>query len=260
VLQEKVDAENAKTTKLSEQERTTEALNDTMLSLQAQVTILQQEYNDNIPVYDNNKPKKSLYRTLHKFYTGKGKWKKVTGLLFGIEALHNLLIDETVGHLRDNVYTKKGWAYTVDMRSGVNINSIDSCRNIEFGPKNSHKLIWSSGWVKSVHRQIEKDMSQELSFSVIKERHHDLMVDGVSFDIRALFAYLITSFGLEKSATEGTLEIYVTVDGAKLDERTQHVTIGFKICDNRAKDPVTGKFIYCNDDGEGDESHLDNLQ
>jgi hypothetical protein len=103
-------------------------------------------------------------------------------------------------------------------------------------------------------------MSQEIRFSVINEMYQDLMVDGVSFDMRALFAYLITSFGLEESAKEGTVGISVTVDGTKLDERTQHVTIGFKICDKRAKDPVTGKFIYCNDDGEGDESHLDNLQ
>jgi hypothetical protein len=119
--------------------------------------------------------------------------------------------------------------------------------------------MWSSGLVKSVHHQIKKDMSQELSFSVIKERHQELMVDGVSFDMRALIAYLITSFGLEKAAKEGTFEIVVTVDGAKLDERTQHLTIDFKIYDKHTKDPVTVKCIYCNDDGEGEESHLDNL-
>jgi hypothetical protein len=73
VLQEKFDAENDKTTKLSEQERTIKALNDTALSVQAQVTILQHEYNDNIPVCDNDKPNKYLYRTLDQLSTGKGK-------------------------------------------------------------------------------------------------------------------------------------------------------------------------------------------
>jgi hypothetical protein len=88
---------------------------------------LQQEYNDSVPICDTNKTNKYLYSTLHQFSTGKGTLKKVAGLLFGIEALNNLLIDETAGHLCGNVYTKKGWAYTVDMRRGVNLNGIDSC-------------------------------------------------------------------------------------------------------------------------------------
>jgi hypothetical protein len=52
--------------------------------------------------------------------------------------------------------------------------------------------------------------------------------------MRAMFAYLITSFDLEEAAKEGKVEIDVTVDGAKLDERTQHVTIGFNFFDKRA--------------------------
>jgi hypothetical protein len=50
------------------------------------------------------------------------------------------------------------------------------------------------------------------------------------------------------------------VDGAKLDDNSGHVTIGYKICDKREKYPVTGKYIYTNTEGEKDDEHMDNLQ
>jgi hypothetical protein len=74
-------------------------------------------------------------------------------------------------------------------------------------------------------------------------------VDGVRFNMLALFAYLFESFGLSKDAKYPYVEIAVTVDGARLDGNCQHVTIGLKICDKLAKDQVTGKYIFANEDG-----------
>jgi hypothetical protein len=86
------------------------------------------------------------------------------------------------------------------------------------------------------------------------------MIDGVRFDRRALFYYLNESFGLSDDAKVRNVEIYVTVDGAKLDDNSGHVTIGFKICDKRAKYKVSGKYIYANVEGEKDDEQMDNLQ
>jgi hypothetical protein len=78
--------------------------------------------------------------------------------------------------------------------------------------------------------------------------------------MRARFDYLIELFGLSDDAKVRNVKIYVTVDGAKLVDNSGHVTIEFKICDKRAKYPVTGKYIYTNAEGEKDYEHMDNLQ
>jgi hypothetical protein len=103
-------------------------------------------------------------------------------------------------------------------------------------------------------------MQEVTYFTVIKETHQEANVDGVSFDMRALFEYLITSFGLSEDVCHRNVEISVTVDGATLNAISGHVTIGFKICDKNAKDPVIGKYIYTNLEGFKDDDHLDNLQ
>jgi hypothetical protein len=46
-------------------------------------------------------------------------------------------------------------------------------------------------------------------------------VDGVRFDIRALFEYLITSFGLSEGDCHINIEFSVTVDMAQNSTRTQ---------------------------------------
>jgi hypothetical protein len=78
--------------------------------------------------------------------------------------------------------------------------------------------------------------------------------------MQALFEYLLPSFGLSEEACHRNVNIYVTVDGEKLDANSGHVTIGFKIYDKNAKDPVTGKYICTNLEGLKDDDHLDNLQ
>jgi hypothetical protein len=96
--------------------------------------------------------------------------------------------------------------------------------------------------------------------AVIKERLHDNMVDGIQFDMRAIFYYLIESFGLNDYTKVRNVEMYVTMDGAKLDDNSGHVTIGCKICDKRSEYPVAGKYIYANDEVHDDDEHVDKLQ
>jgi hypothetical protein len=103
-------------------------------------------------------------------------------------------------------------------------------------------------------------MQEVISVTVIKERHQDALVDGVRFDMGALFECLIESSGLSEDAKHRNVEIAATVDDARLDDNCQHITIGFKFCDKLAKYPVTGKYIFANEDGEKDDEHIDNLQ
>jgi hypothetical protein len=85
---------------------------------------------------------------------------------------------------------------------------------IEYANKHASKLLWSSSQVKRVQRQSEIDMQEVISFTVIKETHQETNVDGFRFDMRALFEYLITSFGWSEDACHRNVEISVTVDGA----------------------------------------------
>jgi hypothetical protein len=45
-------------------------------------------------------------------------------------------------------------------------------------------------------------------------------------------------FGLDEYANNGSIEMAITVDAAQLDDNASHVTIGFKIVDKRARDPI----------------------
>jgi hypothetical protein len=102
-----------------------------------------------------------------------------------LSCIRNHLVDETVTHIRDNVYTN-----FTDVRHGhaswAQPERIDSMRKIEYAKKHARKLLWSSSQVKRVQKQAEIDMQEVISFTVIKETHQDMNVDVVRFDMRVL--------------------------------------------------------------------------
>jgi hypothetical protein len=53
-----------------------------------------------------------------------------------------------------------------------------------------------------------------------------------------------------------SVEMAITVDGATLDDHVHHVTLGIKICDARACDPVTGELWFDQSKADGDEGNL----
>jgi hypothetical protein len=121
-------------------------------------------------------------------------------------------------------------------------------------------LIWSSGSVKVVHHHTEKEMQKEIELVSIKARDADTTVDGIKFEMRALFAYLIKAFSIGEEVKWHIVEISITVNGAKLDSNTHHVTIGFKLWDKISHYPISGKFLFPNEAGMSDSQHLDNKQ
>jgi hypothetical protein len=181
--------------------------------------------------------------------------------LFILSIICTNLIDETVTHIRNYVYTPTSLVYITDMHHGLNLTGIDNMRKIEYSNKQASKLLWLSSQVKRIQWHAEIDMQEVIIYpTAIKEIHQETDMDGVSFDMRALFEYLLTSFGLSEEACHRNVEIHVTVGGANLDANLGHVTIGFKICDKSATDPVTGKYIYKNVEGLKDDNQLDNLK
>jgi hypothetical protein len=108
------------------------------------------------------------------------------------------------------------------------------------------KMVWSSGTINNVHRQVEADMRQTIPMTLIDEMHDGEHVGGMKFDVAAIFEYVIEKFGLSEKAKNGTLTIAITTDGAKLEGKLCHVTIGFMIVDVDAIDQNTGEKVLRN--------------
>jgi hypothetical protein len=148
-------------------------------------------------------------------------------------------------------YTAKSVVCAIDLHHGFNINGLDSLHLVEPAYIGDKRLLWSSSTTKRVFREIEWDMTEEISFtSICDQDPKGKIVDGIKFDTRQLFKYLIHHFGLSDAVKVRSVQIALIVDGDPLDDKTGHVTIWFKICDKEAIDPITKRFIF-NEDSDG---------
>jgi hypothetical protein len=129
----------------------------------------------------------------------------------------------------------------IDLNHGINLSGIDALRTAEARRSTHQKILWSSGTIKACYRDIEKTMSCEIPMTELKEMREGKLVEGVKFDTKKPFAYLVRHFGLDEYAKNGSVEMAITVDDTQLDDNATHVTIGFKILDKRARDPITKK-------------------
>jgi hypothetical protein len=127
---------------------------------------------------------------------GRGKWRNIAMELINLAVLKDSLIDQSMSHIKNNVYTKMYWAYTVDMYHVIKLSGIDDLRKIE-ATINGRGLIWSSRSVNRVHHHIETEMQKQIKFEIIKDRDGETTVDGIKFKIRSLFAYLLKAFFLD---------------------------------------------------------------
>jgi hypothetical protein len=134
--------------------------------------------------------------------------------------------------------------HVVNLSSGLNVFCL-----VEPDYMGEKRLLWSSSSVKRVFRKIEIEMKDEISFKVIRDRSaKGQIVDGIRFDTKQ--TYLVHHFGLSEEAKVRQVEIALTVDGDPLDNKTGHITIGFKICNKAARCPLT-KLLIFNEDKEG---------
>jgi hypothetical protein len=92
---------------------------------------------------DNRSTPGRLRALFDGYAPGRGKWKSIAMELLNLEVVKDNLIDQSVYHIKNNVYTKTSWDYTVDMSHGVNLSGI-------------------------VHRDIEKEMQKEIEFDIVE--------------------------------------------------------------------------------------------
>jgi hypothetical protein len=171
--------------------------------------------------------------------------------LFRIQVLRPHIIEHSVTHIRDNTYIAKSMARVMDMHHGFKLSGLDAFRLVEPNYMGEKRLLWSASSVKRVFRKIEIEMKDEISLKVIIYRNaKGRIVDGIRFDTKQLFTYLVHHFGLSEEAKVRQVEIALTVDGAPLDDKIGHITIGFKMCDKAARCSIM-KLLIFNEEKEG---------
>jgi hypothetical protein len=143
---------------------------------------------------------RALDMTLGGSDKGRGNCKRISQKLFRSSILKPLLIALTVKHIRSDVYTAHSVARVVDLQHGFNLCSLDNLRNIERAVSRAERLLWSSSSGKRLFMKVEHEMSPEITFKTISEKHMGKKVDGVSFYPQELFTYLINHFGLSDVA------------------------------------------------------------
>jgi hypothetical protein len=93
---------------------------------------------------------------------------------------------------------------------------------------------------------VELEMQEIIPMTLINEIRDGESVDGIRFDEESVFRFIIEKFGLSEKAKNGTVEIALTIDGAKLEGKLCHATMGFKLVDGDAIDPNTGEKVEKN--------------
>jgi hypothetical protein len=67
--------------------------------------------------------------------------------------------------------------------------------NMEGNEKEAIGLLCSSGTVKDVHGAVKREMKTKVMFKLGGERHDDMWIDDVQFNVKELLIYLIKHFG-----------------------------------------------------------------
>jgi hypothetical protein len=214
-----------------------------------EVLYRQRDFQDSVASQSNEN--RTLMQKLNEMTSGDGKWKRLAQQLFHIQILKPHLIKLSVKLIREKIYTATSMARVMDLHHGFNLCGLDAFHLVEPAYLGHERLLRSSSSVKRVFRQIKKEMKQDIYFKIIRDRNaKGLIVDGIKFNVRHLFKYIIHQFGISEEAKIRKVEIAITVDGDPLDDKTGHISIGFKVCGKDAVDPITKRKIL-NDDDDG---------
>jgi hypothetical protein len=106
--------------------------------------------------------------------------------------------------------------------------------------------MWSSGSINRIHRALELKMQEIIPMKLIDEIHVGDAVYGIHFNEEVVLRYIIEKFGLSDKAKHGTVEIIMTIGGAKLEGGFMHMTIGFNLDGVDSIDPNTDEKVYKN--------------
>jgi hypothetical protein len=135
-------------------------------------------------------------------------------------------------------------AKAMDLKfAGLNYQGLEAIRSVQGKAKYERGYIPSATSVKRSCRQLEKYM-KTLGLEPKTSFDSTLNAEVVSFDTNALLRFLIRQYGLEDIAKNESIYIGLTSDGARFTNNVGHTTIGFKLIDGRAKNPLTGNRLH----------------
>jgi len=125
--------------------------------------------------------------------------------------------------------------------AGCNYGALETIRKTEILKKNEQGVIPSSSSVRNACSKLENHMAVNYSLKI----NEDLLSPApyAGFDIEPLLRFILKLYKLDELATTSSVVIAVTADGAQFTNTLGHVTVGFKMVDERATDPYTGKLL-----------------
>jgi hypothetical protein len=147
---------------------------------------------------------------------------------------------------QDEYYTHVSITSTIDMGRGLNISGYDNMVNIERGKRKRVKyLLPSTSSIQKAMTCAEEIMTETVPWELVEGSKGEIN-GGFSFDIEKLFTHLIKSYGLEEKAKNGEVEIAIKIDGAKVDSKVAHVSLGFKLTDKDSVCPIAEQIFFVN--------------
>ncbi len=128
----------------------------------------------------------------------------------------------------------------------LNYGGLEVLNEMDPLPRFSQKCIPSPATIRKVARALEEYAQTLLPFEYTLTDYGPLYY----FKFEPLLRHLLKTSSLEEYArADGTGEPVVlgaTLNGAKLTNNIQHLLGGFKLCDERAKDPLTNTPLFLN--------------
>ena len=140
-------------------------------------------------------------------------------------------------------YTAERVLKAIDLHGGIlNYKGYEALRSIEsstiFNCPNNN-ILPHYHRVKTLSKKINDIADNIIPFT--SQVNND--IDIVSFDFKKMLLYLIKIHGLSEICKERSIEVAITIDGAKLTKRVSHMMAGIKIIDRDAKDPISGESL-----------------
>jgi hypothetical protein len=190
----------------------------------------------------------TLHHHVSYWLPGCGKWKEIAKVIWRLTHLKKNLIRLSMIYVRNKLYNAKAIARVMDLNHGLNLTGLEAFHKIDNLPKWAHGFIMSSSAVKTVFRKVKRVMTSEITTKqtqvTIDEDGDAHIINGVELNIEALFVYLIKHWDLGEIAKKRNVEIAITIDAAEIDNETNHITVGFKLCDKATRCPVTKMLIF----------------
>jgi hypothetical protein len=145
---------------------------------------------------------------------------------------------------QNETYTYVAIACAIDSGRRCSLLGYHNLVNVERDKnKLQNCLLRSSSTICNTMNVAKKTMTTKVPWKIVQGSKGQIH-GGFEFDTRTLFIHLVRSFGLEEQAKRGELEMAITIDGAKIDAKINHVTWGLNLTDINSRCPIRGKLIY----------------